>query len=56
MLVAAVGGASFMEGLDKSILDLPAHASSGACPDAATRNQSLARLFRAPAIHGRQKL
>jgi hypothetical protein len=23
------------EGLDKSILDLPAHAESGACPDSA---------------------
>jgi four helix bundle protein len=44
------------EGLDKSILDLPAHAASGACPIAASRNQSLTRLFRVPVIHGRRNL
>jgi cell division protein FtsQ len=48
--------ASPKEGLDKSIQDLPAHAESGACPDSASRNQSLARLFRGPAVHGRRNL
>jgi hypothetical protein len=44
------------EGLDKSILDLPAHAASGACPIAASTNQALMCLIRGPAIHGRRNL
>jgi hypothetical protein len=44
------------KGLDKPILDLPAHAASGACPIAATTNQALMCLIRAPAIHGGRKL
>ena len=43
------------EGLDKSILDLPAHAESGAGPDSASTNQALACLIRGPAIRGRRK-
>ncbi len=44
------------KGLDKSILDLPAHAESGACPDSARTNPAIACAIRAPAIHGRRKL
>jgi hypothetical protein len=39
-----------VEGLDKSILDLPVHAASGACPIAASTNQALTCLIRGPAI------
>ncbi len=44
------------DGVDESILDLPAHAESGACPDSAPTNQAPACLIREPAIHGRRKL
>jgi len=36
--------------LDKSILDLPAYAESGACPISASTNQALTCLIREPAI------
>ncbi len=44
------------EGLDKSILDLRAHAESGAGPDSAPTYHALACLIREPAIRGRRKL
>jgi hypothetical protein len=50
MWCGAVPKAALKEGLDKSIQDLPAHVESGACPDSTSRNQSLTRLFRGPAI------
>jgi outer membrane receptor protein involved in Fe transport len=51
-----LSGREVKEGLDKPIQDLPAHAESGAGPDSASRNQSLARLFRGPALYGRRNL
>ncbi len=47
---------SLREGLDKSILDWPAHAESGACPDSAPTMRALACVICEPAIHGRRKL
>jgi hypothetical protein len=50
---ASMAGANVLplkEGLNKSILDLPAHAESGACPISASTNQALTCLIRGPAI------
>jgi hypothetical protein len=54
--VSGYASSFLKEGLDKSILDLPVHAASGAGPDAASTNQALACLIREPAIPGRRKL
>jgi acetolactate synthase regulatory subunit len=52
--VVAVDAVGLDEGLDKSILDLPAHAESGAGPDSASTNRALACSIRGPAVPGRQ--
>jgi acetolactate synthase regulatory subunit len=52
--VVAVDAVGHAAGLDTSIVDVPAHAESGAGPDSASTNRALAGSIRGPAVPGRR--